>query len=92
MERAQDKSGLEVETGPFLGAAVLVGLGGLLAFTGFTLGCLHALSEGLRLMGRMETPPNELARVKMRQVAAAATAGASAWKGLARPGTQSAVG
>jgi len=54
----RENSGLEVETGQFLGAAVLIGVGGVVAFTGFTVGCLHALSQGLRLIGRMATPPN----------------------------------
>jgi hypothetical protein len=92
MERKQrENSGLEVETGQFLGAAVLIGVGGLVAFTGFTIACLHAFSQGLRLIGRMETPPNELARAKVNQAVAAATAGANAWKGLARPDTHAAA-
>ena len=32
-----------------------------MAFAGFTVACLHAFSQGLRLIGRTETPPNELA-------------------------------
>jgi hypothetical protein len=93
MQRKQkENSGLEVETGQFLGAAVLVGVGGLVAFTGFTVGCLHALSQSLRLVGRTENSPNEWARAKMNQAVAAAAAGANAWKGLARPDSQSATG
>jgi hypothetical protein len=93
MDRTQGvQSGLEIETGKFLGAGVLIGVGGLVAFTGFILGCLHALSQGLRLIGQMETPPNELARAKMSQAVAAATAGANAWKGISRPDTHSAAG
>jgi hypothetical protein len=92
MERRQrDNTGLEIETGRFLGAAVLIGVGWLVAFTGFIIGCLHAFSQGLRLIGQMETPPTELARAKINQALAAATAGANAWKGHARPDTHSAA-
>jgi hypothetical protein len=45
----------------------------------------------LRLIDQMETPPNELARAKVNQAVAAGTAGANAWKGLARPDTNSKV-
>jgi hypothetical protein len=92
METEQaEKSGLEIETGQFLGAGLLVGIGGLVAFAGFVVGCLHALSQGLRLIGGMETPPNELARSKMNQAVAAATAGAHAWKGQTRSDIHSAA-
>jgi hypothetical protein len=92
MERKQSANfDLEVETRPFLGAGVLVGVGGLVAFVGVIVGCLHARSEGLRLIGRMETPPNELARAKMNQAVAAATAGANAWKRFDPTSTHSAA-
>ncbi len=79
--RQTEGSRFEVETGPFKTATVLVGVGGLLAFIGFIVACLHALRQGSRLVGQLETPPNEVARAKINQLMAAATAGANAWKG-----------
>jgi hypothetical protein len=73
----------QVETGPFVVGTVLIGVGGLLAFIGVIVACLHALSQGSRLVSQLETPPNEMARTKMNQLMAAATAGANAWKGFA---------
>ncbi|MCL2393340.1 MAG: hypothetical protein FWC87_01525 [Acidimicrobiaceae bacterium] len=72
---------LEINTGHFVAAAILIGVGGLLLFVGVIVGSLHALSEGTRLVGRMETPPNELAKDKMNRLSIAAKAGANAWKG-----------
>lgn len=72
---------LEIDTGRFVVAGVLIGVGGLLCFLGAVIGGLHALSEGTRLVGRMETPPNELAREHVNRLTLAAKAGANAWKG-----------
>ncbi|MBO0691657.1 MAG: hypothetical protein J2P58_02060 [Acidimicrobiaceae bacterium] len=83
-------SELEIDTGQFVAAAVLIGVGGLLLFIGFIVGCLHALSEGTRLVSRMETPPNELAKANVNRLSAAAKAGAEAWKGYTGSGAGSA--
>ncbi len=79
--RQTGDSKFEVETGPFLVGTVLIGVGGLLAFIGFIVACLHALSQGSQFVNQLETPPNEVARAKVNQLKAAATAGANAWKG-----------
>jgi hypothetical protein len=92
VRRQTEGSQFGVETGPFLTATMLIGLGGLVAFIGFIIACLHALSQGSRLIRELETPPNELARSKINQLMAAATAGANAWKGFAQPDAGSAEG
>lgn len=71
---------LQIGTGPFIAAAVLMGVGGLLLFIGFIIACLHVLSEGTRLVGQMETPPNELAKKHLNRLSLAAKAGGSAWR------------
>jgi len=73
-------SGFEVDTGPFMVATVFIGAGVLLGFIGFIIAALHALSQSSQVINQMETPPNELARVRMNQMKAAARAGANGWK------------
>ena len=83
---------LEIETRQFLGAAVHHRCGRSRGVHG-----LRQSDVSMRFRkvcassDEMETPPNELARAKMNQARAAATAGANAWKGLARPDTHSAA-
>lgn len=84
--------GIEIDTAHFVAAAVLIGVGGLLAFIGVIIGTLHAITEGTRLVGRMETPPNELAKANVNRLSAAAKAGASAWRGYTASGADSAEG
>jgi hypothetical protein len=77
---------LAIDTGRFVAAAVLMGVGGLLLFIGAIIGSLHAISEGTRLVGRMDTPPNELAKHHMNRLTLAAKAGADAWTKYGPPG------
>ena len=71
---------LQIGTGPFIASGILIGVGGLLAFIGFVIGFLHVLSESTRLVGQMDTPPNELAKKHINRLSQAAKAGSSAWK------------
>ena len=75
-----EATGYHVETGPFAIATLLIGAGMLMAFAGFIVACFHALSQSSQLINQLETPPNEMAKSKMNQMMAAATAGANAWK------------
>lgn len=83
---------LAIDTGRFVAAAVLIGIGGLIAFIGAIIGSLHAISEGTRFVGRMDTPPNELARHNVNRLTHVAKVGADAWKGYGPPSVRSGEG
>jgi hypothetical protein len=72
---------MQFESGPLVAGALLVGVGGLLAFIGLVISITHALSQGVRWAGSLEHPPSEVAKTKWTQLKAAGSAGASAWKG-----------
>jgi hypothetical protein len=76
--------GLQVRSGPLVSGAVLVGVGGLIALVGIAIGGYHLLSAVRQWVGEMEVPPSELARQKLAQARAAASAagaaGADAWQ------------
>jgi hypothetical protein len=77
-------SGFEIDRGPLIFAALLVGLGGLIAFLGMAIGTKSAVTHGRRYIEAMDPSPSELARLKWSQLraagAAGASAGADAWK------------
>jgi hypothetical protein len=59
---------------------VLVGIGGLLGFTGIVLIGSTLVSVTRRRVRQMERPPREIARLKLRQAKAAASTGREAWR------------
>jgi hypothetical protein len=63
-----------------VGGGVLVGLGGLLGFTGMVLISSALISATRQWVRQMERPPSELARRRWAQTKAAASAGAAAWR------------
>jgi hypothetical protein len=58
----------------------LVGVGGLLGFTGILLLSSAVVSATRRWVNDLERPPREIARLKWRQTKAATTAGVQAWR------------
>jgi hypothetical protein len=63
-----------------VGGGLLVGIGGLLGFTGMVLVGSPLLSATRQWVNQLEQPPSELARRKWQQAKAAASAGAEAWR------------
>jgi hypothetical protein len=63
-----------------VGGGVLIGLGGLLGFTGMALVSSALISATRQWVRHMERPPSELARRRWAQTKAAAAAGAAAWR------------
>jgi hypothetical protein len=59
---------------------VLVGIGGLLGFTGMVLVGSALLSATRQWVNQLERPPGEIARRRWQQTKAAASAGADAWR------------
>lgn len=58
----------------------LVGIGGLLGFTGIALLSSAVVSATRRWVSQLEPPPGEIARLKWQQAKAATTAGVEAWR------------
>jgi hypothetical protein len=62
------------------GGGVLIGIGGLLGFTGMLLVGSAVVSAARQRVNQLEQPPSELAKRTWQQARAAATAGAEAWR------------
>ena len=62
------------------GGGVLIGIGGLLGFTGMLLASFAIVSAARRRVNQLEQPPSELAKRRWQQARAATTAGAKAWR------------
>lgn len=83
---APEQPAFEIEKGPIILAAILFGVGGLLAFLGLAIGARAALSHGRRWVGAMDPPLSEVAKTTWGQLMAAGSAGADAWRTSTRPG------
>jgi hypothetical protein len=59
---------------------VLIGIGGLLGFTGMLLVGSAIVSAARQRVNQLEQPPSELAKRTWQQARAATTAGAKAWR------------
>ena len=63
-----------------VGGGVLIGIGGLLGFTGMLLVGSAIVSAARQRVNHLEQPPSELAKRRWQQARAATTAGAKAWR------------
>jgi hypothetical protein len=70
----------EVHSGPLVTGAGFVAAGGLLALVGMIIGGGHLVTAIRRWVRDMDVPPSELAKLKLAQAKAAASAGADAWQ------------
>jgi hypothetical protein len=59
---------------------MLIGIGGLLGFTGMLLVSSAIVAAARRRVNQLEQPPSELAKRTWQQARAATTAGAKAWR------------
>jgi hypothetical protein len=59
---------------------MLIGIGGLLGFTGMLLVSSATVAAARRRVNQLEHPPNELAKRTWQQARAATTTGAKAWR------------
>jgi hypothetical protein len=91
MTIANDRSqrGIELNRSLLVGGGVLVGIGGLLGFTGMALVGSALLSATRQWVNQLEQPPSEMARRKWQQARAAASAGAQAWRNGPQAGSSS---
>jgi hypothetical protein len=70
----------DIDRRTVLVAALLTGIGGLIAMAGLSVACAAVVAAGRRWYHRVDLPPNELARLKWEQARAAVSAGAGAWQ------------
>jgi len=76
---AKGSSGPQVRSGPLVTGGALVVAGGVLALAGFVVGGAHLLVVMRQWIKEMDVSPSELAKLKLAQAKAAASAGAEAW-------------
>jgi hypothetical protein len=80
MSNDVSQEGIQVNRSRLIGGGVLVGVSGLLGFTGMVLVGSALLSATRQWVNQLERPPSEIARRKWQQAKAAASAGAEAWR------------
>jgi hypothetical protein len=89
--RVNSTSGLpQVRPAPLVTGGALIAAGGVIALAGLVVGGAHLFAATRRWVREMEIPPSEMAKLKLAQARAAASAGADAWMNApAAAGTRS---
>jgi hypothetical protein len=72
--------GIQVNQRLAVGGGVLIGVGGLLGFSGIMLLTSAIVSAARRWVKQLEVPPREMAKQRWQQAKAATTAGAETWR------------
>ena len=80
MSNDGSQEGIQVDRTLLMRGGVLVGIAGLLGFSGMVLVGSALLSATRQWVGQLERPASEVARRKWQQARAAASAGAEAWR------------
>jgi hypothetical protein len=80
MGNAASRREVQLNRRPLAVGGVLIGLGGLLGFTGMLLVSSAIISAARQRVNQLEQPPSELAKRTWQQARAATTAGANAWR------------
>ena len=80
MSDAASRGDLQLSRRRIAGGGVLIGIGGLLGFTGMLLVGSAIVSAARQRVNQLEQPPSELAKRTWQQARAATTAGAKAWR------------
>ena len=71
----------QVRSGPLVIGGVLIGIGAMAAIAGVAVAGRHLIEATRTWVNDLETPPDQLARLRWEQAKAAASAGATAWRG-----------
>ena len=80
MSDAASRGDLQLSRRRIAGGGVLIGIGGLLGFTGMLLVGSAIVSAARQRVNQLEQPPSELAKRTWQQARAATIAGAQAWR------------
>jgi hypothetical protein len=70
----------ELRSGPLLAGGILTGIGALLALAGAGVVITHVVTATRAWINELETPPDQLARLKWEQAKTAVAAGAASWQ------------
>jgi hypothetical protein len=71
----------ELRSGPLLAGGILIGIGAVAAMAGAAVAGTHLVAATRAWVKELETPPDQLARLKWEQAKSAAAAGAATWRG-----------
>jgi len=71
----------QVRSGPLKVGGILIGIGAVAAIAGAAVAGTHVVAATRAWIKELETPPDQLARLKWEQAKAAAAAGATTWRG-----------
>ena len=78
----------QVRSGPLMTGGILIGIGAAITLAGVAVAGAHVLAVTRAWVKELETPPDQLARLRWEQAKAAAVAGASAWQGHPNAGVR----
>ena len=70
----------EVRSGPLMVGGILIGVGALIAIAGMAVAGTHAAMATRAWLKDLETPPDQLARLRWEQAKTAMSAGATSWR------------
>jgi hypothetical protein len=71
----------QVRSGPLVAGGILIGIGAIVAMAGAAVAGTHLVAATRAWVKDLETPPDQLARLRWEQAKSAAAAGAAAWQG-----------
>ena len=80
MSDAASNGDVQLSRRRIAGGGVLIGIGGLLGFSGMLLVSSAIVTVARQRVNQLEQPPSELAKRRWQQARAATTAGANAWR------------
>jgi hypothetical protein len=70
----------QVRSGPLMVGGILIGIGAVIALAGMAVAGTHVAAATREWIKDLETPPDQLARLKWEQAKSAVAAGATTWQ------------
>lgn len=70
----------QVRSGPLMAGGILIGIGAVVAMAGAAVAGTHVVAATRAWMRELETPPDQLARLRWEQAKSAVAAGTTTWR------------
>jgi hypothetical protein len=70
----------QVRSGPLMVGGILIGIGSVIGLVGLAVAGSHVVAATRAWLNELETPPDQLARLRWEQAKTAVAAGASSWQ------------
>lgn len=70
----------EVRSGPLMAGGILIGIGAVVALAGLAVAGTHVAAATRAWIKDLETPPDQLARLRWEQAKTAIATGAASWR------------